>query len=75
MTQLYKPEYIVLVWLDEPKGIIGEYDDPDNTWGYTDAGWNAARVSKNIIDRISPILDTNARYLPSENLIIKTSLQ
>ena len=70
-----KPEYIVLVWLDEPKGIIGEYDDPDNTWGYTDAGWNAARISRNIIDRISPILDTNARYLPSENLIIKTSLQ
>ena len=69
-----KPEYIVLVWLDEPKGIIGE-DNPYNTWGYTDSGWNAARVSRNVIDRISPILDTNSRYLPSENLIIKTSLQ
>lgn len=69
-----KPEYIVLVWLDEPKGIIDE-QSPNNTWGYTDAGWNAARVSRNIIDRISPILDINSSYLPSESLIINTSLQ
>ena len=59
---------------NDPRGIIGE-DNPSHTWGYTDAGWNAARVSRNIIDRISPILDINSSYLPSENLIINTSLQ
>ena len=69
-----KPKYLVLVSLDEPKGINDDYH-PYNTFGWTDAGWNAARVSRNVIDRISPILDTNARYLPSENLILKTSLQ
>ena len=69
-----KPQYLILVSLDEPKGINDDYH-PYNTFGWTDAGWNAARVSRNVIDRISPILDTNSRYLPSENLIINTSLQ
>ena len=69
-----RPKYLILVSLDEPKGINDDYH-PYNTFGWTDAGWNAARVSRNVIDRISPILDTNSRYLPSENLIIKTSLQ
>ena len=69
-----KPKYLILVSLDEPKGINDDYH-PYNTFGWTDAGWNAARVSRNVIDRISPILDTNSRYLPSENLIINTSLQ
>ena len=69
-----KPQYLILVSLDEPKGINDDYH-PYNTFGCTDAGWNAARVSRNVIDRISPILDTNSRYLPSENLIINTSLQ
>ena len=63
-----------LISLDEPKGINDDYH-PYNTFGWTDAGWNAARVSRNVIDRISPILDTNSRYLPSEDLIINTSLQ
>ena len=70
-----KPKYLVLISLDDPKGIVGEYDTPYNTWGYTDAGWNAARVSRQIIDRISPILDTKSKYLPSDNLLINTSLQ
>ncbi len=69
-----KPKYLILISLDEPKGINDDYH-PYNTFGWTDAGWNAARVSRHIIDRISPILDTNSRYLPSENLIINTSLQ
>ena len=70
-----KPKYLVLISLDDPKGIVGEYDTPYNTWGYTDAGWNAARVSRQIIDRISPILDTKSKYLPSDNFLINTSLQ
>ena len=68
-----RPIYLILVSLDEPKGI-NDNNHPYNTFGWTDSGWNAARVSRNIIDRISPILDTKSKYLPSENLIIKTSL-
>ena len=67
-----KPEYIVLVSLDEPKGINDDYH-PYNTFGWTDAGWNSTRVVRNIIDRIGPILDTKTKYLPNENIIIKTS--
>jgi cell division protein FtsI (penicillin-binding protein 3) len=70
-----KPKYLVLVSLDNPEGVIGEYDTPYNTWGYSDAGWNVARTSRLIIDRISPILDTKSKYLPSDNLLINTSLQ
>ena len=67
-----KPEYIVLVSLDEPKGINDDHH-PYNTFGWTDAGWNSTRVVRHIIDRIGPILDTKAKYLPNENIIIKTS--
>ena len=67
-----KPEYIVLVSLDEPKGINDDYH-PYNTFGWTDAGWNSTRVVRHIIDRIGPILDTKTKYLPNENIIIKTS--
>ena len=70
-----KPKYLVLVSLDNPEGVIGEYDTPYNTWGYSTAGWNVARTSRLIIDRISPILDTKSKYLPSDNLLINTSLQ
>ena len=72
---IHKPEYLVLISLDNPKGINREYGEPYNTWNWSDAGWNAARVSRQIIDRISPILDIKARYIPSENMLINTSLQ
>ena len=56
------------------KGINREYGEPYNTWNWSDAGWNAARVSRQIIDRVSPILDIKARYIPNENMLINTSL-
>ena len=49
-----KPEYLVVISLDEPQGIDdrgGKYD----TFNNKTAGWNATRVNKNIIDRIGPI--------------------
>ena len=72
---IHKPKYLILISLDDPKGINGEYGSPYNTWNWTDAGWNAARVSRQIIDRISPILDTKSKYLPGDNILINTSLE
>ena len=71
---IHKPKYLVLISLDDPKGINREYGEPYNTWNWSDAGWNAARVSRQIIDRVSPILDIKARYIPNENMLINTSL-
>ena len=71
---IHKPKYVVLISLDDPKGINREYGEPYNTWNWSDAGWNAARVSRQIIDRVSPILDIKARYIPNENMLINTSL-
>ncbi len=43
------PQYVILVVLDEPKGL-------KETHGYATSGWNAAPVSANIIRRIAPML-------------------
>ncbi len=43
------PKYVILVVLDEPKGI-------EQTHGYATSGWNAAPVSAKIIARIAPML-------------------
>ena len=69
-----KPKYIILISLDSPKPI-NDREHAYDTFGWTDAGWNSARVSREVIDRISPILDTKSKYLPSDNLLINTSLQ
>ena len=44
-----KPEYLVLVMLDEPKAT------PD-THGFATAGWNAVPTAGRIIERIAPML-------------------
>tara|TARA_X000000368_G_scaffold417727_1_gene414939 strand:+ start:1082 stop:2896 length:1815 start_codon:yes stop_codon:yes gene_type:complete len=68
-----KPKYIVLISLDSPKPINDRENDYD-TFGKTDAGWNSARVSREVIDRISPILDTKSKYkLNDSDIIINTS--
>ncbi len=71
---IHKPKYLLLISLDNPKGINREFGEPYNTWNWSQASWNAARVSRQVIDRISPILDIKARYKPSENILINTSL-
>ncbi len=43
------PRYVVLVVLDEPKGI-------KETYNFATAGWNAAPTAGNIIGRIAPML-------------------
>ncbi|MEM6616371.1 MAG: penicillin-binding protein 2 [Pseudomonadota bacterium] len=43
------PHYIVLVMLDEPKGI-------PETHGWATSGWNAAPTAGRVIERIAPIL-------------------
>lgn len=50
-----KPEYLVLVMLDEPKGL-------KETYGYATAGVNAAPTAGNIIRRIGPILGVKPRF-------------
>ena len=50
-----KPEYIVLVMLDEPKGL-------KETYGYATAGVNAAPTAGSIIRRIGSILGVKPRY-------------
>jgi cell division protein FtsI (penicillin-binding protein 3) len=43
------PRYVIVVMLDEPKGIKA-------TYGYATAGWTAAPVTKRLIERIAPML-------------------
>ena len=67
--QIHEPQYILLTVIDRPRGV-----EEDFYW--TNAGWNAAKVGKLIIDRIGPILAINNEYkLNNNNLLINTSLQ
>ncbi len=45
----HKPQYLVFILLDEPKGDV-------RTSGWETAGWNAAPVTGRLISRIGPIL-------------------
>ena len=66
---IHEPKYVLLTVIDRPRGV-----EEDFYW--TNAGWNAAKVGKLIIDRIGPILAINSRYeLNNSNLLINTSLQ
>ena len=66
---IHDPRYILLTVIDRPRGV-----EEDFYWTY--AGYNAAKVGKLIIDRISPILAINNEYeLNNNNLLINTSLQ
>ncbi|MCV6574445.1 MAG: penicillin-binding protein 2 [Cohaesibacter sp.] len=50
-----KPEYVVLVMLDEPKGL-------KETYGYATAGVNAAPTAGNVIRRIGSMLGVTPRF-------------
>jgi cell division protein FtsI (penicillin-binding protein 3) len=66
---IHEPQYVLLTVIDRPRGL-----EEDFYWTY--AGYNAAKVSKQIIDRIGPILAINNKYeLNNSNLLINTSLQ
>ncbi len=49
------PQYMVLVVLDEPKGL-------ESTYGFRTAGWNATPTTGNIIKRIAPLLGLAPRF-------------
>ncbi|MCA0407510.1 MAG: penicillin-binding protein 2, partial [Proteobacteria bacterium] len=50
-----KPRYILLVMLDEPKGL-------PETHGYATSGWNAAPVTGKILERIGPMLGIETHF-------------
>ncbi len=49
------PTYVVMITYDEPKGL-------KETYGFATAGWNAAPTTKNVIERIAPMLAVKPRY-------------
>ena len=66
---IHEPQYILLTVIDRPRGV-----EEDFYWTY--AGYNTAKISKQIIDRVGPILAINNKYnLNNNNLLINTSLQ
>jgi cell division protein FtsI (penicillin-binding protein 3) len=50
-----KPKYLLMVVLDEPKGL-------PETHGFATSGWNAAPVTGGIIERVGPMLDLTPRF-------------
>lgn len=67
------PRYVVLVLLDEPKGI-------KSTFGYTTGGWVAAPVVSNVISRIGTLegimpqpTDSEDKNSPGTPLFIETA--
>lgn len=50
-----KPRYILLVMLDEPKGL-------PETHGYATSGWNAAPTTGKILERIGPMLGIETSF-------------
>jgi cell division protein FtsI (penicillin-binding protein 3) len=62
-----KPQYMLLVMLDEPQAVPG-------THGYATAGWNAAPTAGAIIARIAPLLGITPRFeLPTADKLILAS--
>ena len=49
------PKYALLVVVDEPKGS-------KDTWGHTEAGWNAVPITNNIITAIAPQLNVKVDF-------------
>ena len=49
------PKYALLVVMDDPKGL-------KETFGHTEAGWNAVPITKNIISSVAPQLNVKADF-------------
>jgi cell division protein FtsI (penicillin-binding protein 3) len=62
-----KPKYLVMVMLDEPKGL-------PETHGYATAAWNSGVATNNVIRRIAPMLGLEPRYdMPSADKLFLAS--
>ncbi len=60
-----KPQYLVLVMLDEPQPL-------PETYGYATSGWNAAPTAGKIVERIAPMLGVMPRQnLPTAEQMLK----
>lgn len=60
-----KPQYLVLVMLDEPQAT-------SETYGYATSGWNAAPTAGKIVERIAPMLGVMPRQnLPNADQMLK----
>jgi cell division protein FtsI (penicillin-binding protein 3) len=64
-----KPRYILLIMLDEPKGL-------KETYGYATSGWNAVPVGGAVVQRVAPLLDIKPRFnLPPADQLILASVK
>jgi cell division protein FtsI (penicillin-binding protein 3) len=62
-----KPQYMVLIMLDEPQGL-------PETHGFATSGWNAVPVGAKVIERVAPLLDIPARFdLPKADQLLLAS--
>ena len=53
-----KPRYLLLIMLDEPKGL-------PETHGFATSGWNAAPTAAEVIARVAPMLGHRAAARPA----------
>lgn len=61
------PNYLVFVMYDEPQPVKG-------TYGFATAGWNAAKTSGKVIERIAPILGVKRTVKTTENANAKSKV-
>ena len=54
-----KPQYAILVMLDEPKALA-------ETYGFATAGWNAVPTAGKIIERIAPMLGEEPQFTEAD---------
>jgi len=54
------PTYLTYIMYDEPQAVEG-------TYGYATAGWNAAKTSGKVIERIAPILGVKRTVKTAQN--------
>lgn len=62
-----KPRYLLLIMIDEPKGL-------PETHGFSTSGWNAVPVGAKVIERVVPLLDMQPRFdLPKADQLLLVS--
>ncbi len=59
-----KPKYLVLIMLDDPKGL-------KETSGFATAGWNAASLAGKLVAKIAPILNIKPKFDPLDQILTK----
>ena len=73
---MYKPKYVLLVLLDEPKPapeLVYNYRGQKITTKRNESGWNSVYVAGKIIKKIGPILAINNDEVYSHHVVKKTN--